>query len=38
MAALDGMVNKRIWNGVEKPTGEKKKRPSVNSRSMAFIE
>lgn len=25
MAALDGMVNNRIWNGVEKPTGGKKK-------------
>ena len=24
MAALDGMVNKRSWNGVEKPTGKKK--------------
>ena len=32
---LDGMVNKRSWNGMIKPTGKK---PSVDSRSMTFIE
>ena len=32
---LDGMVNKRSWNAMIKPTERK---PSVDSRSMTFID